>query len=228
MFARLKTGQDGRGLEMCIRDRLLTCERRTVARILAAGYLPLGVLAVLVTASREGFVAALIALAGCGLLLYWRYRRAVVGAIALLPAIALGLSLVVPHGTVERLATIPEELNRGDLNQRWNIWGAGWQAFVHAPLVGTGAGSFVSAAGLNPVDTAHDTALSILADGGLVALFMAATIVALVVRAVVQIRGPLQLALATALFGWMTTSLVATVEENRSTWLLIGDRKSVV
>jgi len=201
---------------------LLTCERRTVARILAAGYLPLGVLAVLVTASREGFVAALIALAGCGLLLYWRYRRAVVGAIALLPVIVLGLSPIVPHGTLERLATIPEELNRGDLNQRWNIWGAGWQAFVHAPLVGTGAGSFVSAAGLNPVDTAHDTALSILADGGLVALFMAATIVALVVRAVVQIRGPLQLALATALFGWMTTSLVATVEENRSTWLLIG------
>ena len=201
---------------------LLTCERRTVARIFAAGYLPLGVLAVLVTASREGFVAALIALAGCGLLLYWRYRRAVVGAIALLPLIVLVLSLIVPHGTFERLATIPEELNRGDLNQRWNIWHAGWQVFVHAPLVGTGAGSFVSAAGLNPVDTAHDTALSIVADGGLVALLLAAMIVTFAVLGVVQTRGPLQLALATALFGWLTTSLVATVEENRSTWLLIG------
>jgi O-antigen ligase len=201
---------------------LLTCERGRFARVLAAGYLPLGVLAVLVTASREGFVAALIALSGCGVLLYSRYRRAVVGAIALLPAIVFGLSLIVPHGTFERLATIPEELNRGDLNQRWNIWHAGWQAFVHAPLVGTGAGSFVSAAGLNPVDTAHDTALSILADGGLIALFLAATIVALTARAVVQMRGPLQLALTTTLLGWITTSLVATVEENRSTWLLIG------
>jgi hypothetical protein len=201
---------------------LLTCERRTIARVLAAGYLPLGVLAVLVTASREGFVAALIALSGCAVLLIRRYGRVVVGAVVLLPAIVLGLSLIVPHGTIERLSTIPEELNRGDLNQRWNIWDAGWQAFVHAPLVGTGAGSFVSAAGLNPVDTAHNTALSILADGGLVALFMAAIIAALVVRAVAQVRGPLQLALATALLGWMTTSLVATVEENRSTWLLIG------
>jgi len=80
----------------------------------------------------------------------------------------------------------------------------------------------VSAAGLNPVDTAHNTALSILAGGGLVALLLAVGIVALAVRAVVQMRGPLQLALATALLGWMTTSLVATVEENRSTWLLIG------
>ena len=201
---------------------LLTCERGKGAKLFAGGYLPLGVLAVVVTASREGFVAALIALAGCGVLLFWRFKRAVVSAIALLPALVVGLSLVVPHGTFERLATIPEELNRGDLNQRWNIWDAGWQAFVHAPFVGTGAGSFVSAAGLNPVDTAHNTALSILADGGLLALFVAAAILALTARAVAQMRGPLRLALATALAGWFTTSLVATVEENRSTWLLIG------
>jgi O-antigen ligase len=201
---------------------LLTCEKRRVAQVLAGGYLPLGVLAVLLTASREGFVAALIALSGCGLLLVRRYKRAVVGAIGLLPAIALGAWFVVPHGTLERLATIPEELNRGDLNQRWNIWDAGWQAFVHAPILGTGAGSFVSAAGLSPVDTAHNTALSILADGGLLALFVAVGIAALAVRAVAKMRGSLQLALATALLGWVTTSLVATVEENRSTWLLIG------
>jgi len=74
--------------------------------MVAGGYLPLGVIAVLVTASREGFVAALIALAGCGLLLYRRYRRSVVGAIAMLPVLAVGLSLIVPHGTFERLATI--------------------------------------------------------------------------------------------------------------------------
>jgi O-antigen ligase len=201
---------------------LVTCEKRWIGRFLALGYLPLGVLAVLVTASREGFVAALIALTGCGLLLVRRYKGMAVGAVALLPVIVFGLLFVVPHGTLERLATIPEELNRGDLNQRWNIWDAGWQAFVDAPLAGTGAGSFVSAAGLNPVDTAHNTALSILADGGLLSLFVAVTIVAFAVRALVQMRGPLQLALATALLGWFTTSLVATVEENRSTWLLIG------
>jgi O-antigen ligase len=201
---------------------LVTCERSWAARLVAWGYLPLGVVAVLVTASREGFVAALIALSGCGFLLVRRYKRAAVGTIALLPAIVLGLSLIVPHGTFERLATIPEEMNRGDLNQRWNIWDAGWKAFVHAPFVGTGAGSFVSAAGLNPVDTAHDTALSILADGGLLALFAAMAILALAVRSLAQMRGPLQVALATALLGWFTTSLVATVEENRSTWLLLG------
>src|ERR1035438_7460210 len=38
-------------------------------RLLAAGYLPLGLVAVLLTASRGGFLAALTALAGCAILL---------------------------------------------------------------------------------------------------------------------------------------------------------------
>jgi O-antigen ligase len=201
---------------------LATCERRWVTRVLAWGYLPLGVVAVLVTASREGFVAAVIVLMGSGVLVLRHYKRLGVVAIALSSVLVIGLSLIVPHGTFERLTTIPEELNRGDLNQRWNIWNAGWAAFEHAPLMGTGAGSFVSAAGLNPVDTAHNTAISILSDGGLPALSLAMGILLLAVAALVGARGPLRLALATALLGWFITSLVATVEENRSTWLLIG------
>ena len=122
----------------------------------------------------------------------------------------------------ERLATIPEQLQGGGLNQRWNIWTAGWQAFVRAPLFGSGAGSFVSAAGVDPLDTAHNTALSILVGGGLCAFFLAVAIVALATRSVLQTHGPLRLAMVTTLLVWVVTSLVATVEESRSTWLLLG------
>jgi O-antigen ligase len=108
------------------------------------------------------------------------------------------------------------------LNQRINIWIAGWDAFVKAPFVGTGAGSFVAAAGLAPIDTAHNTALSIAVSGGLIALFLASAIVAVALWAVVQTRGPLRLALGTALAVWLVTSLVATVEESRMTWLLLA------
>jgi O-antigen ligase len=103
-----------------------------------------------------------------------------------------------------------------------NIWSAGWHAFVQAPLVGSGAGSFVGAAGLNSVDTAHNTALSILVGGGLCAFFLAVAIVALATRAAIQTHGPLFLALATALLVWIVTSLVASVEESRTTWLLLA------
>ena len=201
---------------------LINSESRWPARLLALIYLPLGLFAVLLTASREGFVAALVALAGCALLLFRNHARGVLAAAFALPLNAVVLWFSVPRQTFERLATIPAELEGGDLNQRLNIWSAGWHAFVQSPLIGTGAGSFVSAARLNPLDTAHNTALSILVDGGLCALFLAVGILALVARAAMQTHGPIRVALVTALLVWAITSLVATVEENRNTWLLFA------
>ncbi|MGD0730989.1 MAG: O-antigen ligase family protein [Terracidiphilus sp.] len=201
---------------------LLASKPGRTTQLLALGYLPLGLAAVLLTASREGFLAAILALAGCACLLA-RGRGRVVWAGAMgLPAIVAALWIGVPEKTLERLATIPEELRRGDLNQRWNIWAAGWHAFARAPFLGSGAGSFVSAAGLNPQDTAHNTALSILIGGGLCALSLAVAILAVAVRAALKTRGTLQMTLATVLTVWMVTSLVATVEESRTTWLLLA------
>jgi O-antigen ligase len=139
-----------------------------------------------------------------------------------LPPFLAALWFIVPRGTLDRLATIPEQLQGGDLNQRLNIWSAGWRAFAHAPLFGTGAGSFVAAAHLAPIDTAHNTVLSILVGGGLCALLLASLLLVLAVRATLQTDGPLRLALATCLLVWAITSLIATVEENRTTWLLFG------
>jgi O-antigen ligase len=197
-------------------------EPRWPSRMLALGYLPLGLVAVFLTASRGGFLAAVVALAGCGILLARNHARGVLAGIVSLPAIAAALWFSVPHETFERLATIPGQLQSGDLNQRWNIWVFGWHAFAQVPLFGTGAGSFVSAAGLAPINTAHNTALSILVSGGLCALCLAAAIVSVALWSILRTHGPLQLALATALLVWGVTSLDATVEENRTTWLLLA------
>lgn len=201
---------------------LVNSEQRWWWRLLAAGYLPLGLLGVLLTASRGGFLAAVVALLGSGFLLaYGHPKRMLAGALAL-PALAAVLWFIVPRASFERLATIPEQLQGGDLNQRLNIWTAGWHALVRAPFFGTGAGSFVSAAGLGPIDTAHNTALSIAVSGGLVALFLATAIVGAAIWSMAQIHGPLRWAMVVALLVWLTTSLVATVEESRTTWLLLA------
>jgi len=201
---------------------LVNSESRWPARLLALGYLPLGLVAVLLTASRGGFLAGAVALLGCGLLLMRSHAKGVIAGVLVSPAIGAGLWYSVPHETFERLATIPAQLQGGDLNQRLNIWSAGWHAFVQSPIFGTGAGSFVSSAGLNPLDTAHNSALSIVCGGGLCALFLAVGIVGLAVRSANQTHGPLRVALGTALLVWIITSLVATVEESRTTWLLLG------
>ena len=201
---------------------LVNCERRWLPRLMALGFFPLGLVAVLLTASREGFLAAVIGIAGSVVLLTQGRSRRLVAAVFLLPPFLAALWFIVPSGTLARLATIPEQLRTGDLNQRLNIWSAGWRAFSHAPLLGTGAGSFVAAARLSPIDTAHNTALSIAVCGGLCALFLATVILALAVRCALRTHGPLRLALVTSLLVWALTSLVATVEENRTTWLLLA------
>ncbi len=197
-------------------------ERGWPGKILAAGYLPLGLVAVLLTASRGGFLAATVALAGCAFLLARGHGRRVLAGVFALPVIGLGLWFAAPHETLERLTTISEQLRSGNLNQRWNIWDAGWHAFVQAPLLGRGAGAFTVAAGTAPIDTAHNTALSILVELGLCGFCLALMILVLAVRAVMRMNGPLRIAMGTALGVWVITSLVATVEESRTTWLLLA------
>jgi len=193
-----------------------------LGRALALSYLPLGLAGVLLTASRSGFVGAAVALAGCGLLLLQNHARGVLAGVIALPVLGIAFWFVVPHETTLRFGTIAEQLQNGDLNQRLNIWTAGWNAFAQAPLLGHGAGAFVSAAGLAPIDTAHNTPLSILVEGGLCALLLASAVVVVSARSILKTRGALRVALTTLLATWCLLSLVGTVGENRTTWLLLA------
>ena len=197
-------------------------KQRWAARLLAAGYLPLGLVAVLLTASRGGFLAAMIALGGCALLLAKSHPKFLAAGVLAMPVLAAGLWAVIPAETFDRLATIPAQIESGDLNQRLNIWDAGWHAFVRAPLMGSGAGTFTLASETSSLDTAHNSELSIVVAGGLCALALAAAVVTLAMRAAFKTRGAVRLALLTVLLVWFLASFVDTVEENRATWLLLG------
>ena len=190
--------------------------------LLAIGYVPLGLMAVLLTASRGGFSGALAALMGSAILLViWRPRTAAMTFVGLAFAVS-AVFLFVPASSLDRLATIPEQLNGGDWNDRLNIWHAGWQAFVQAPWWGYGAGTFTAASGLATGDTAHNTVMAMLVSGGLVGTAIFLAILCAIGRAVFQTRGLLRVAMGTALAVWLVTSMVGSVEENRATWLLFG------
>jgi len=191
-------------------------------RLLAIGYMPVGLMAVLLTASRGGSSAALVAMMGSAILLVvWRPKAASLVFVGL--AVTAGaLWLFVPAESLDRLATIPEQLGAGDLNERLNIWVAGWHAFTLAPWRGYGAGSFTTAAGLAPGDTAHNTAMAVLVTGGLFGASIFVAILASVAVAASRTTGLLRVALGTLLVVWLITSMVGSVEENRTTWLLFG------
>jgi O-antigen ligase len=201
---------------------LLGSESRWPGKFLAAGYMPVGLFGVLLTASRSGFLAALVALAGCALVLYRNHPRTVAGAALASPIAVAAIWLAIPQATLERLASIPQQFESVDLNQRWDIWAAGWQAFVRAPFFGSGTGTFVSAAALAPIDTAHNTVLALAVEGGVLSVVLAGAIVVTGAILAMKPPGPVRLALGACLVTLLVASFVATVQENRTTWLLLG------
>lgn len=201
---------------------LADSSRRRADRILAVLCLPLMSMAVLFTASRSGFLACAVSLVGCGAVLWRRHPGFVIAGTVAAPAGVMALWLVAPHAMLLRLGSIPGQLMGGDLNQRLNIWAIGWSTFTQAPVVGWGAGSFVWAAHVSAINTAHNTPLAIAVEGGVVSLTLALCILAACVSALLQARHGLRLALGTALVAWSFLSLVSTVQENRTTWLLLG------
>jgi len=193
-----------------------------VFSLLAISYLPFALFAVLLTASRGGLAAVALSLLGSLFVLAAGRGKRLLPLVFAVPGLLLPLWFVLPAGVVERLLTLPSELASGNLNERLNIWSAGWQAFHQAPWFGSGIGTFVSAAHLAHEDTAHNTPLTLLVTGGLIALMLSAVILALAGRAVLRMRGPQRLAFATSLAVLALASFVGTVEENRITWLLVG------
>lgn len=201
---------------------LVRAEARWGDKLLVLVCLPLGVIGVLLTASRGGLIAAALALGGCGILLARNRTRTTVVLVMALPLATAAFWMVAPQGTIDRLFSIYQQFTGGNLNQRLNIWAAGWQAFVHAPFAGYGAGTFVSAAGLAPIDTAHNSALSIAVEGGIVGLMLVTAIAAAAAATLAGLRGAVRIALGTVFLVWLVTSIAATVQENRMTWMLLG------
>jgi O-antigen ligase len=201
---------------------LCATEKRWWLRLAALGYVPIGLLGVVLTASRGGFFGAITALVGsAAMLVAFRPKAASVVFVAL-AGMAGGLWLFVPVASVDRLATIPQEVSGGDFNDRLNIWNAGWHAFTQAPWWGYGAGNFTTAAGLASGDTAHNTLMAVLVTGGLVGTGIFVGILLAVAWSVTRTSELLRISLITTLLVWGVTSMVGSVEENRATWLLFA------
>lgn len=147
----------------------------------------LAITAVVVTASRTAFVVACMAF----LFVLWTWRETdlpqKLSAALLLGVLLTGPSYLTPPPARQRLAALPQEITRGTLHNRTQIWKAGWAVFRQRPLHGVGAGAFAESvrpwlgvpARPGHRYVAHNTYLSVLVECGLVgfALFLAAAVV---------------------------------------------------
>lgn len=185
-------------------------------------YFPVAMIAVAETGSRGGAIAALVACIGCGTLYFRRRGARLAHAFWVVPLLVLAMSTLVPHETLARLATIAEQVQGGDLNQRTTIWRWGWDAVKIRPWAGYGAGTFAASTGLVSSDTAHNTALAILVEGGMVGLFLGGMILVECGRLAWETGSTARLACGTMLAVWVVSSSVGTAAESRTTWVMLG------
>lgn len=200
----------------------LRLEKTALWRLPALCYLPFGLLAVLLTASRGGAVAASCALLGAAIVLSYGHARRAFIAAPFIAAIALALFALVPEGSLARLATLRDELLFGSLNGRVAIWSRGVEAYTSAPWLGQGAGTFVLAAHTANEDTAHNTPLTMLVTGGLVGFSISLAIGWFALRKALENHGYIRIAMVTTLLTLLLASLVGTIEENRITWVVLA------
>jgi O-antigen ligase len=188
------------------------------------GYLPLGVLAILLTASRGSAIPGAIAM----LLIPWtlpnvKWKTRVASGVLLIAGLYVAIGHV-PQTSWDRLSTTAEKIEEGDFSNRGVIWAAGWEVFQLHPIIGVGAGAFDNAVEpiLGVAKSAHQTFLNVLVGQGMVgfSLFLAAF--ATVLWPIRRMR-PLQRKFWLVLMCTLVVGLMPrTWDYRKHTWLILG------
>jgi putative inorganic carbon (HCO3(-)) transporter len=157
---------------------------RRLTRLMLAGWLLLALTVEFFTLSRGGWLGLFAALATLVIMLTLQYRRRALElsrrlgqnkilTTALIAATSIAALLICLVGY--RLLTLPSR--QGSLDERVLMWRSGWMAFVESPVTGTGPWTYgtqflrYSRVDLRrPVEKAHNVALTILAESGMLGL----------------------------------------------------------
>lgn len=137
-------------------------------------YLPLGITATLLTASRGSSLTALVAL----LIIPWTLGSLRLRTKSALYALAVALfvfaSSFVPEASLTRIGTLRADIAAGYFGGRGAIWSSGLAVAQEHLLAGVGAGAFGAAVEptLHRERSSHQVLLAILVEDGIVGLFL--------------------------------------------------------
>ncbi len=187
-------------------------------------YLPLGVTAILLTASRGAFLAALVALAIIPWTLGRLRLRTKVALYAFCAGTLFAATQFVPETSWERLQTIRSDVGAGYFGGRGAIWMAGLEVAQEHPIAGVGAGAYGAA--VEPTLFfgwgAHSVPLAILVENGIVGLLLllgAVTAVTIPVRHLPPLQRRFSIVLLLAM---AVASLSGEWEDRKAFWFVFG------
>jgi len=194
-----------------------------VQRWVNRGYFLLGVVAILLTGSRGGLLAMLVALAVIPWTMTQVRRSMRIAAVLGMFVAGIAASVYVPARSFERLATTESSISEGDMTGRWEIWKAGIAAVPARPLQGYGpAGWEMALSHRLGIKGPHNTYLAILVDEGLIGLTLFLVMLLIVLKRLLPLP---------VLERRVTLTLLATLgvaimplawDTKKALWLILG------
>jgi len=198
--------------------------------ILNLAYLPAALIAILLSASRGGAIAAGVAMLVVVFGLPTMDRATRRAAIVVGAALLVVLPLIVPvigalaESSIYRFGSIARGLGEGSLNERGVIWRSGFEAFPENPIRGAGLGAFaavIERTGLG-AEVAHNSFLSVFVETGVVgALLFAAVLLAVLLP---LLRAPRRIALPDLVLflTLMVVMIPLSWELRKPTWFVLA------
>lgn len=196
--------------------------RRVAGRVASLSYVPISILAILLTGSRGASISMAVALAMVPVSLQRLSAGWKIAAVVFLVLAGTAVeSTRLP--TLERISEIPSEIFGGTMTGRTDVWEAAALSIAERPAMGSGIGTAPSQI-FQHYDTelvAHNILLSILVEQGTVGavIFCSALItVAVQIRVYPQRDRPLYwILLAT----WLVAGMALSLEQSKITWILL-------
>lgn len=186
--------------------------------------------AILLTASRTALVCAFFGLVLANLSWKTAALAARLGQLGLILFLVLGMTVLAPKASRERVATTVQETTTGTLHNRTTIWKAGVAAWKSRKFVGVGSGAYPDAVrpligtpgGPGHEYVAHNSHLSILVETGLTGFAIYAGLLLTLAIFVSSMQGAERAVWGTVLLIWVIGVSTLTWEHRKIGWLLFA------
>jgi len=172
-------------------------------------YIPLAIVAIILTASRTSFILILPSLFFLFVTLKQLKIQTRVVIIIIFVIGLLGIPFVVPASSFERLSETNQSLSSGDLTGRGDIWQQGWTVFLNHPIIGIGSGAFNTVIPLH--QPPHNVFLAVLTESGIIGF-----VIFSILLGVVLISIPLSP--RSDIFFWTIVFLIWIIGANTLNW----------
>jgi hypothetical protein len=198
--------------------------RRRLAVAVNLCFIPAGVFAIALTASRGGFLVALLALSAIPLTYPSLPRGRKLALILLSPVALVAVVSLTPEASVERLSRAQDEIREGSFSSRGVIWDAGLESIREHPMRGRGAGNFGRATedSFGHPRSAHNAYISVAVELGLPGLILFLALLASAVLPLATLKGPERVAYAVLWATLLAALIPANWEYHKATWFVLA------